>query len=93
MFNINIYLIAYFYSPCVDSTASGIAKSNFALGLSHLTSIFDRKQEHENIMTKFYEQELPELTHNSIEDDTIDFSTEMDAVPSADLESDNKGYQ
>lgn len=48
MFNIYMYIIAYLYSPSVDSLEDLQFKQT--------------RKEHEHIMNQFYEQELPDIS-------------------------------
>lgn len=53
LLNIYLYLIAYLYSPAMESLED--------IQLKHA------RKEHEHIMNQFYEQELPDITHRTLE--------------------------
>ena len=52
LLNLYLYLIAYLYAPSVD----GLADLQFK----------QARKEHEHIMNQFYEQELPDITRETI---------------------------
>ena len=80
LFNTYMMLVAFFYSPVMDSIpTSRFGRSNIKLALHSITEMFDRnasksdnkhvdRVDHNRIMSKFYEQEMPELTKASIVD-------------------------
>lgn len=51
LMNLYLYLIAYLYSPAMESLED--------IQLKHA------RKEHEHIMNQFYEQELPDITHRT----------------------------
>jgi hypothetical protein len=81
LFNIYMFLVAYFYSPMMESLPqirSG-SRTNLEMAMTSITELFDRKaathkndnkhtHDRSSIMSKFYEQEMPELTKANVVD-------------------------
>lgn len=99
-------LAAFFYSPTMDSIpATRFGTSNIKLAIHSITEMFDRNAskndnkhraadriDHNHIMSKFYEQEMPELTKASIHDlekHHRAFDTSLDENEDDDIEAFN----
>lgn len=79
LFNTYMFLVAFFYSPTMDAIPpSRFGQSNIKLAMNSITEMFDRTRtsktdnkgqqtnDRANIMNKFYETEMPELTKANI---------------------------
>jgi len=78
LFNTYMFLVAFFYSPTMDAIPpSRFGQSNIKVAMNSISDMFDRSRskndnkgqqttERANIMNKFYETEMPELTKANI---------------------------
>jgi len=99
-------LVAFFYSPTMDVIpATHFGTSNIKLAFHSITEMFDRnasktdnkhrandRTDHSTIMSKFYEQEMPELTKAGIinlEKHNKAFDTMIDENEDEDIETFN----
>jgi len=99
-------LVAFFYSPTMDGIpATRFSTSNIKSAIHSITEMFDRNAskndnkhrameriDHSTIMSKFYEQEMPELTKAGIidlEKHHKAFDTSLDENEDDDIETFN----
>ena len=77
LFNIYLFLVAFLYSPSFSTEYKGIVSMIKGIFTStdehalpddgHSSKKMRSEDERDNFMDKFYEQEMPELTHTTIE--------------------------